>query len=110
MIFRLDLDIGLYRNRVQVTDRKTGLFVDHHAEYPFSSDKLLVSDQRYLEHTLSHAIRKLMKGGFILFYPKAYVSGTETPLEPVERTALRMALINTGFKTIVFEDEEGEQG
>lgn len=106
MIFRLDLDVALYRDRVQVTDRKTGLFVDHRAERAFSSDELLIADQRNLEHTLSHAIRKLLKGGFLLFQPRANVVSTEAPLTAVERQALRVALINTGFKSISFDESD----
>lgn len=106
MIFRLDLDVALYRDRVQVTDRKTGLFADHRAERPFSSDETLIADQHNLEHTLSHAIRKLLKGGFLLFQPRAYVVSTEAPLTAPERAALRLALVNTGFKSISFGEDD----
>ena len=105
MIFRLDLDVALYRDRVQVTDRKTGLWVDYRAERPFSSDLLLIVDQANLEHALSHAIRKLLKGGFLLFQPRANVVRTEQPLSSAERAALRLALVNTGFKSITFEED-----
>ncbi len=105
MIFRLDLDVAIYSDRVQVTDRKTGLLVDHRAEYAFSSAELLIADRRFLEHTMSHAIRKLMKGGFVLFDPRAHITHTERPLTPPERAILRTVLCDTGFKKVTFGDD-----
>lgn len=104
MIFRLDVDVAIYRDRVQVTDRKTGLFVDYRAEYPFSDGSTLIAEPRFLEHALSHSVRKLLKGGFVLFQPRAHVTHTEFPLSPTERERLRKSLYETGFKRITFAD------
>lgn len=107
MVSRLDLDVSIYPDRIQLVDRKTEVFVDHPAERTFSSPRLLIADQRNLEHTLSHAVRRIMKGHFVLFWPRAHVLPTEPPLSAPERAALRTALNNTGFRTIIFEDESG---
>ena len=56
-IHRLDLDIAIYRDRVQVTHRPTDTFVDQRAEYAFSSDSSVVANPRYLEDTIVRGIR-----------------------------------------------------
>lgn len=98
---RLDLDLAIYRDRVQLTDRATGQFVDQRAEYPFS-DRRLVHDGKALEHTLSHALRKLLTGAVLLHDPRAFVVRTELPLSPSERELVRGALANIGVREVQF--------
>jgi hypothetical protein len=108
MLSRLDLDLSIHPDRIQLVDRKSGAFIDHRAERAFSSPERLIADERNLEHTLSHAIRRIMKGSFILFWPRVYVTIGDPPLGERERTALRTALSNTGFRTVIFENDDRE--
>jgi len=99
---RLDLDLAIYRDRVQLSDRETGQFVDQRAEYPFS-DRRLVHDDKALEHTLSHALRKLLVGGVVnLSQPQVNVNQTELPLSPTERQMVERALANIGVRDVTF--------
>ncbi|MFA6220599.1 MAG: hypothetical protein WC692_12605 [Erythrobacter sp.] len=101
-IRRLDLDVAIYRDRVQVTERATGSFVDQRAEYPFSSDQSLVAHSRNLEDTLVRAIRQLLKGGFMLDQPSARVIASELPLSPDQRAMVETALREAGIRDVTF--------
>ena len=106
MLGRLDVDVAIYRDRVQVTERKSGLFVDQRADHPFSSDERLVADATRFDHALSHALRQVLKsGGFMLYEPRAVVGPTDPALTPAERALVRRVLQDTGFRRIEFEDE-----
>ncbi|WP_341712585.1 hypothetical protein [Erythrobacter sp.] len=101
-IRRLDLDIAIYRDRVQVTDRSTSSFVDQRAEYPFSSNHSLVANPRNLEDTLVRAIRQLLSGGFMLSKPSARVIASELPLSPSQKTIVETALREAGISDVTF--------
>lgn len=102
-IRRLDLDIAIYRDRVQVADRATGAFVDQRAEFPFSSAISLVAHPRHLEDALVRAIRQLLKGGFLLNKPSARIIACELPLSPSQRATVETALREAGLREVSFE-------
>lgn len=101
----LDLDVAIYRDRVQLTDRKTRRLADQRANYRFSSDESVVSDVRYLEDTIVRAIRQIAVGDdlFILQDPVAHVVGCETALDQEERAVVETALRQSGMTSVVFE-------
>lgn len=103
MLFRIDFEIAIYPDRIQVSDRRSGRFVDFAAEVPFSSRAELVADGVYFEHALVKAIRKAMSGGFILFDAKATITSGAVALGSQGRQAVRRALRDIGFKTIQFD-------
>ena len=92
MLFRIDFEIGIYPDRIQISDRRSGRFVDFAAEMPFSAPGKLVHDAVYFENALAKAIRKAMRGGFILYDAQADVAGGHT-LTPatVPRSGARCA-------------------
>ena len=103
-IHRLDLDIAIYRDRVQVTHRPTDTFVDQRAEYAFSSDSSVVANPRYLEDTIMRGIRQVIAtGGFSLRDPIARVVSCESPLGEADMEVVRTALIEAGMRKVVFE-------
>jgi hypothetical protein len=103
---RLAVDVAIYRDRVQVTERKSGIFIDQRADHPFSSDTQLVADATRFEHALSHALRQILKtGAYMLYEPRAVVGPTDPALTPPERALVRRVLQDTGFRRIEFEDE-----
>lgn len=110
MLHRIDFEIGIYPNRIQVSDRRSGRFVDFAAEMPFSSRLRLVADAVYFENALAKAMRKAMSGGFILLDAQATVApGGGAMLDAGERQTIRRVLRDIGFKTVRFDgfDEEG---
>ena len=103
-IHRLDLDVAIYRDRVQVTHRATQAFVDQRANYRFSSDASIVADPRYLEHTIVRAIGKILSvGGFEMREPIASVVSCETPLTNAEKAIIERALVGAGMHKVHFE-------
>ena len=102
MLFRIDFEMGIYPDRVQVADRRSGRFVDFKSEIPFSAPGRLIADPLYLEYAIAKAVRKAMSGGFILLDAKVKVLPTAPPLRRSERTAVTRALRNVGFKGISF--------
>ena len=107
LIHRLDLDVAIYRNRVQLTHRPTDTFVDQRAEYAFSTDESLVANSRFLEDTMVRAIRQVVAtGGFSLRDPIARVVRCDGELTGEERAAIESALRETGMKNVVFELDE----
>ena len=107
LIHRLDLDVAIYRNRVQLTHRPTETFVDQRAEYAFSTDESLVANSRFLEDTMVRAIRQVVAtGGFSLRDPIAHVVRCDGEVTGEERAAIESALRETGMKNVVFELDE----
>ncbi len=103
-IHRLDLDVAIYRDRVQVTHRPTLSFVDQRAEYGFSSDSSLVSEPRFLEDTIVRAIRKVIaEGAFEMRDPIAHVVSCEIPPDENEREVIETALREAGMRKVVFD-------
>ncbi len=103
-IHRLDLDVAIYRDRVQVRHRGTELFIDQRAEFPFSSEDSIVANPRYLEDTLVRAIRQtLAEGAFSLRHPIAHVVGCEGDLADGDRSVIAAALRETGIAEVIFE-------
>ena len=109
MLFRIDFEIGIYPDRIQISDRRSGRFVDFAAEIPFSTPGTLVADPIYFEHALAKAIRKAMSGGFILLDAQASVTAGSAALESAGRQTVRRALRDIGFKTVRFEGAEDEE-
>lgn len=109
MLFRIDFEIGIYPNRIQVSDRRTGRFVDFAAEVPFSAPTRLVADAVYFENALAKAMRKAMSGGFILLDAQARIAASGTTLDLAERQTIRRALRDIGFKSVRFEGDDPDQ-
>lgn len=100
----LDLDVAIYRDRVQVTHRGTDTFVDQPAEYPFSSDEAVIANPRYLEDTIVRAVRKILsKGGFSLRTPIAHVVKCDGCIEAGDRVQVEMALREIGMSEVIFD-------
>ena len=105
-IHRLDLDVAIYRDRVQITHRATDAFVDQRAQKKFSSAGSIVADPSYLEHTIVRAIGKVLAGGgFEMHRPVAHVVGCETPLSDAERAIVEQALLGAGMHQVKFETD-----
>lgn len=109
MLFRIDFEIGIYPDRVQVSDRRSGRFVDFAAEVPFSSPTRLIADPVYFENALAKSMRKAMSGGFILFDAQATIGAGTVALDPSERQTVRRALRDIGFKTVRFADGQSDE-
>lgn len=106
-IHRLDLDVAIYRDRVQVTHRPTETFVDQRAEYPFSNEQSVVAHPRFLEDTMVRAIRKIIaQGGFSLRNPIARVIRCDGCLQDGDRGVIERALHETGMSEVIFQIEE----
>ena len=104
MLFRIDFEIGIYPDRIQISDRRSGRFVDFAAEVPFSRPQRLIADPIYFENALAKAMRKAMSGGFILFDAQARIGASGGALSAADHQVIRRALRDIGFKTVRFED------
>lgn len=102
MLHRIHFEIGIYSDRIQVSDLRSGRFVDFAAEVPFSAPGQLVADPIYFENALVKALRKAISGGFILYDAQADVLTGDAVLSGDERQTIRRALRDIGFKTIHF--------
>lgn len=109
MLFRIDFEVGIYPDRIQVSDRRSGRFVDFTAEVPFSAPAHLVADPIYFEHALAKAMRKAMSGGFILLDAQAHVQTGGAALGEMEYQTIRRALRDIGFKTVRFDQRPDEE-
>lgn len=109
MLFRIDFEVGIYPDRIQICDRRTGRFVDYAAEVPFSAPGRLIGDTVYFENALAKATRKALSGGFILLDAQARISVGGGALAPADRGAIRHALREIGFKALCFDGDEAEE-
>ena len=104
VIFRLDLDVAIYRDRVQVTHRNTEAFVDQPAIYPFSTEDSIVGNPRYLEDTIVRAIRKIVsEGAYSLRNPIVHVVRCDGTLDESGKAVIENALRETGMTSVIFE-------
>lgn len=108
MLYRIDFEIGIYPNRIQICDRRSGRFVDFAAESPFSAPGRLVNDTVYFENALARATRKALSGGFILLDAQAYVNAAGSQLSLPERKMIRSALADIGFREVRVEGDPGD--
>ena len=104
MLFRIDFEIGIYPDRIQISDRRSGRFVDFASEVAFSKPDRLIADPVYFEHALAKAMRKAMSGGFILLDAQARIAAGSADLGIEARQTVRRALRDIGFKTVRFDD------
>lgn len=104
MLYRIHFEIGIYPDRIQVSDLRSGRFVDFAAEVRFSAPGRLVADAIYFENALVKALRKAMSGGFILLDAQADISTGDALLGESERQVVRRSLRDIGFKAIRFDD------
>jgi hypothetical protein len=103
-VHRLDVDVAIYRNRVQVTHREIQTFADQPAKFGFSSDTSIVSDTRHLEDTIVRATRKVLaEGAFEIREPVAHIVSCETQLDDEEKASIHAALIGAGIRKVVFD-------
>lgn len=109
MLFRIDFEVGIYPDRIQVSDRRSGRFIDFAAEMPFSAPGRLVADAVYFENALAKAMRKAMSGGFILLDAQAHVFAGGGKLDDAECQTVRRALRDIGFKTVRFDQHPDEE-
>lgn len=109
MLYRIHFEIGIYPDRVQVSDLRSGRFVDFAAEVRFSAPGRLVADPIYFENALVKALRKAMSGGFILLDAQADISTGQVLLDSAEQQMVRRALRDIGFKTVRFGENDDEQ-
>lgn len=109
MLYRIHFEIGIYPDRIQVSDLRSGRFVDFTSEVPFSSHRQIVADPIYFENALVKAMRKAMSGGFILYDAQADISAGGAELDASERQTVRRALRDIGFKTVRFGGVDEEQ-
>lgn len=109
MLYRIDFEIGIYPDRIQVNDRRSGRFVDFAAEIPFSRPGRLITDPVYFENALAKALRKAMSGGFILLDAQAHIHTGGAVLHEGERQTVRRALRDIGFKTVSFDGAEDDE-
>jgi len=110
MLHRIDFEIGIYPDRIQVTDRRSGRFVDFAAEIPFSTPRQLVAGNPvYFEHALAKALRKAMSGGFILLDAQAHVFSGGVALDDADCRTVRGALRDIGFKTVRFDQRPDDE-
>lgn len=104
MIRSLDLEVSIYRDRVQLARRGGDSFVDQPAQFPFSTDASVVAHARHLEDTLVRAMRQLMAhGGFSLHRPIAHVVRCDGCDDARDLAVIEAALREIGMAEIVFE-------
>ena len=109
MIRPLDLDISIYRDRVQVVHRAGDAFVDQRAEYPFSDARSVVAHPAYLEDTIVRAVRRILSGGgFSLRDPIAHVVRCEGCLGKGERKTIESALAGLGIADVLWELDDDQ--
>lgn len=109
MLFRIDFEVGIYPDRIQVTDRRSGRFVDFAAEIPFSAPGRLVAHPVYFENALAKAMRKAMSGGFILLDAQARVFAGGAEFDDADCKAVRRALRDIGFKRVRFNQRPDDE-
>ncbi len=107
MIRRLDLDIAIYRDRVQVVHRGSEAFIDQSAEFPFSDENSVVANAAHLEDTIVRAVRRiLVGGGYSLNDPIAHVTRCDGCLGEADRAVVERSLAGLGIVTVLWEIDE----
>jgi hypothetical protein len=106
--FTPTFEIAIFQNHVRVKNCRSDEIAERPAVYPFSSSSMLIANQDYLEEELKQLIRQVA-GTYLFIFPNARVVELQKPLEPVEREALRNALLNGGFSKVFLPDDENRR-
>ena len=104
-MFGSTIKLAVYRNRLRLTDVKTGAVVERAALHPFSTDSMLIANRATLEREFGELVRQIPRS-LLFAYPTVEVVSTEARLEPVEREALQRAIADAGASKVIFPDEQ----
>lgn len=103
----LDIDVSIYRDRVQLRHRARATLIDQPAKFAFSTEEEVIAQPRFLEHTLALALAKIMaEGGFSLRHPIAHVVAFEGELDESGRKTIENVLRDIGIADIIFEVDD----
>ena len=104
-MFAAKWELAVFRNRLRLTDLKSGETGERAAIYPFSTSRMLIANQECLEQEFKELAIELSSKRRFFIYPEVRIVSTESPLEPVERDALRRAIADAGASKVFFMDE-----
>ena len=95
------IQLAVYRNRLRLTEVKSGTVVERPAVHQFSAASMLIADREMLELEFDELVRQLPLSR-LFSYPTVHVVSTEAPLQPVERDALERAIVAIGARKVMF--------
>ena len=98
------IQLAVYRNRLRLTEVKSGTVVERPAVHQFSAASMLIADRERLELEFGDLVRQLPFSR-IFAYPAVEVVSTETVLQPVERDALSQGIMAAGARKVVWRGE-----
>ena len=103
-MFGSTIKLSVYRNRLRLTDEKTGTVVERQAVYPFSTDTMLIANRETLEQEFGELVRQIPRSR-LFHYPAVEVVATEAKLHPVEREALQRAIADAGASKVILPND-----
>jgi hypothetical protein len=103
-MFGTTIQLAVHRNRLRVTDPKSGTVLERPAVHEFSAPSMLIADREMLQRELFELLRQLPRS-FLFRYPAVEVVSTEAALQPVEREALERAIVDSGASEVIFSTQ-----
>ena len=103
-MFKPIIKLAVFRNRLRLTDVKSGTVLERDALHPFSAASMLIADRECLEREFGELVRQIPRSRLFI-YPTIEVVSTEAVLQPVEREALQRALMDAGVAKVILPDD-----
>jgi hypothetical protein len=103
-MFGSTIQLAVFRNRLRLTDVKTGTVIERNAIHLFSTASMLIANRETLEREFGELVRQIPRSR-LFAYPTVEVVATEAALEPVEREALQRAIADAGAAKVILPDE-----
>jgi hypothetical protein len=98
------IQLAIYRNRLRLTEVKSGTVVERQAVHLFSTASMLIADREKLEREFGELVKRVPLSR-LFSYPTVQVVSTEAPLQPVEREALERAIASVGVRRVIFSTQ-----
>src|SRR6478735_1112168 len=95
------IQLAVYRNRLRLTEPKSGAVVERPAVHQFSAATMLIADEEKFGSEFDELVRQLPISR-LFAYPTIELVSTEAVLQPVERDALSRAVIKSGAKKVTW--------
>lgn len=104
-MFAHSVELTVHRDRLTITDAKSGSMVDRRAVEPFSCEHLVVARPDRLAALLREIIVELHGKRRFLMFPHLRIGAGSDLLHEIEIAALRKIAEDAGFRNVAFDEQ-----
>lgn len=100
-MFTNHFDAAIYRDRVRLTNARTGMTLDHNSDRPFSSERRFIADREAAFAFLKALLRESDgKARLLRIWVTANVSLSGEQSSPADRDDVQQLFVELGFTKV----------